>query len=306
MTKLLRDARAFARRAKMSAHRIFAVVEGRNFDRPYYERLLEQVPYTEDARRISVRLAEEIELDGESAGGKSHALQLREFFESRAELKQSNQGGDVLIMFFLDRDVDDFVRGAPPRNVVHTEMQDVEAQILWLGDLKRAVGSSHGLASAQVTKLTELDNIPGSLAALWREWILLRLIAESANAPSTARFAQTSQINKPWYGAIDPAAHAELCSRVATAVGVDAFSTARLLASTYFDERLAAGRSAELVKGKWAASYVLHYVHSTLSDETIRANVSNEALLSACLETIEFKGDCVQRVEEAIDLALSS
>jgi hypothetical protein len=79
VSKLKRDARAFAARVKMGTTRLWLMVEGRVHDRPFYDRILATHPGLDGA--YAVRLTESVEINGVSAGGKSFALDLYRFLD---------------------------------------------------------------------------------------------------------------------------------------------------------------------------------------------------------------------------------
>ena len=147
MTKPKWSAGGFARLVQMSGPGFWVVVEGRDHDRPHYERLLAHLPSTA-GQKVAIRLAEHVELNGTAAGGKGHALALHDFLEASSDLVQTSSAGKSRIVFMLDRDRDDYLgqlRVSP--HVMYSHATDVEADILLNGDLWRALRSSYGIDS---------------------------------------------------------------------------------------------------------------------------------------------------------------
>ena len=129
------SADGFAQRVKMSEDDLWLIVEGRDHDRPHYEKLLKSLPSTKD-RSISIRLAETIELNGVAAGGKLHVLALHDHLEAGNKLTTENKSGESTIVFMVDRDRDDFMGTLRTSDhVLYTFGTDVEADILLHSDI---------------------------------------------------------------------------------------------------------------------------------------------------------------------------
>ncbi|GLB67887.1 hypothetical protein [Arthrobacter mangrovi] len=291
MTKIPQDIQAFRRRMQMGRTRLWVMVEGRDYDRAFYERLLETVPELEHAS-VSIRLAEQLSVDGISAGGKKHLLKIFHYLKSEDALTHRNRKGAVAAAFFLDRDIDDFLGTCENDvHVVYTKNMDVESEILANGDLMRALGSSHGLGREHLRPLFRALGDPlSSLAMLWREWILLRLVAARTGLPSSPRFASVSQINEDTYGALDESSLQELKEAVISHVGADNWASEWSLAEQYIGHRLENGEAASLLHGKWIAGYLKHLVRVHLAEEIIKSGTSDREIIASCLETLSYSG----------------
>lgn len=256
---------------------------------------------------IKIRLAEQIEADGTVAGGKDHALRLHDLLEDANELVQSNRAGERRIVFILDRDIEDFLgtmRTSP--HVIYTSHADVEAEILVNSDVPRAVCSTHGLAKDQIESiLPDIQHPLDSLALIWRDWIQLRYVAALCGVDQGARFGNNSEINKPTYGPVDTRAFSEVEAHLKPRVGETVWSENYQTANEHVDAVVGAGRSATLVKGKWASSYVLHVVRVELAGEAVKKNVQADGLVSACLETLDFTSPWTDHFEAKFRLLMA-
>lgn len=279
-TRLSRDVRSMRHRIRMGRPRLWVIVEGRDYDRGFYETVLGSLGYED----VEIRLAEEIEVDGVTAGGKRHALAVHQHFERDGALKQANSAGTSSIVVMLDKDDDDYLGAtvASP-HVIYTQHCDVEAEILAYGGAVAATGLALGLPRGAVSPVAVAHPNPLSdLAELWLDWIRLRLIGQRCGAPGCARFASQSTINLPAWGGVDQQRLSDLLQTLErTSTGpirehieeVDAY-----IAGLHSADKLDI-----LVKGKWMAGYLLHLVKSELPRQVTRANVTDHAIVSSCL-----------------------
>lgn len=287
MTKLKRDARTWATRVMMGRARSWAVVEGSRHDTPFYESVARAV----GVESVELIRAEDIEVDGSSGGGKNHALKIFATLEEIGKLSQRNNATEVDVVFFLDRDDDDYARTLVENNhVVYTRHADVEAEIVCNVDLARAVAVIYSLSSTQVDRV-HLEDAAGRLAALWADWIAMRL-ASSDCGWSDTRFGQPSQINLPRYGEVDSACAERLCARADSAS--PEWSTAYEKAKNHVESRMRADDGAMLVKGKWLPQFIDWLVRQALARETQILKVDKQSLITACLMALDYQGDWME------------
>lgn len=299
MTKLKRDARAWVHRVKMGKARLWAVVEGKDFDTPYYERLL--TPVVGDRTRIM--LAEDLEVDGTSAGGKTHALKIFKLFESEGALRQENKATAVDVMFFLDKDDDSYTQKTViSDHVVYTEHSDIEAEIVARADPAEAVSVAFGLPR-EVASGIEMGSLMRDLAEMWDRWIILRLASAKAGWSDT-RFAQKSRINVPMHGPVDDARVDTICARVIAAC--PDWKTVYSEAEEYFADAKSAGQHGQLVKGKWVPWLLIKRVRDSAPTGRSLPTVGEPYLLGALLMSIDFAAQWAEPVREKIRLVLAA
>jgi hypothetical protein len=287
----------------MGAADLWVIVEGRDHDRPHYERLLESLAATR-GQVVSVRLAEQIELDGVTAGGKTHALALHAYYESTGELKQRNREGTPRMVFMLDRDRDD-LRGLlrSSVHVMYTEATDVEADILANTDIWRAMRSAYGIGRESCEIIERAVGHPQpALMRVWDDWIRLGLLAALASDAPSPRFAQPSTVNSPQFGAPDEQSVSELRSSVeAMFLDAEAIADAQRVADQYLDTR-----GALLLKGRWTSRYVHFLVRTHLANEIVRANVQADSIIDTGLEVLDYTGQWTRHYEAEFTALLAA
>lgn len=299
VTKLKRDARAWVHRVKMGKARLWAVVEGKDFDTPYYERLLS--PITGEGTRIM--LAEDLEVDGTSAGGKTHVLKIFKLFESESALRQENKATAVDVMFFLDQDDDSFTQKMVTNDhVVYTEHADIEAEIVARSNPAEAVSIAFGLPR-EVAAGIDMGSLLRDLAEMWDRWIILRLASAKAEWSDT-RFAQKSRINVPMHGAVDDSRVDAICARVVAAC--PDWETLYSEAEKYFANAKSVGQHGHLVKGKWAPWLLIKRVRDSVPTGRGLPTVGEAYMLGALLMSIDFSAQWAEPVREKIRLVLAA
>jgi len=291
MTKLPRDARAFARGVQMGTDRLWLIVEGRVHDRPFYDRLLSSHLHTA-TNGYSIRLAEQLEVVGTSAGGKAHLLSLYAELGKHGLLKTVNSRGANHILFAMDRDFDEFadtVIDSP--HVMYTIGMDVEADILLHGDLVRATSSAYSVARSEASMVVSDGlSLARSLCVLWKDWIIAGACSAVCGIETGVRYSRVSRINANGFGALDEKARDALFAAFDDEHLPQEARFASVVARSKAETALSADREWTFVKGKWLASYVAHLIRDVLGDTPKQANVSSDVLSKTCLETVDFEG----------------
>jgi hypothetical protein len=282
---------------------LFILVEGRVNDRPFYERLLAQMPSLTD-HGFSVRVVEDLSLGGKSSGGKPFALTLHDYFLSSNELSQSNSTGVRQIAFMLDRDYSDF-EGEPVRgpHVILTKSADVETEILSVGKLRRSIESTYGLTRSQMRKVISKGTDPlDSLARHWESWITFRAISCACGVHNQARYGAISQVNENGFGPLDPAANASMRAALTSSASTEEIAQKVAATESAVSQRVESGKGYELLKGRWVSKYVRYLVEERLRGEAISLDFSPELLVRVCLQSIKFQGDWTDYYRRQIEV----
>lgn len=284
MSKLKWSANAFARRVQMGEHDIWVIVEGRDHDRPHYDKLLKKLPTTRGLK-AQVRLAEQIDLRGTRAGGKQHAMAIHNHLESQSDLVQVNRDRTSRIVFMLDRDRDDFsgsMSSSP--HVMYTVGTDVEADILLNSEIWSAVRAAYGIDTGLAKRIKRRVSDPAQgLLSLWADWLRLGLTALDCGAPGCAPWSQLSRVNSAHFGSVDKAGVHSVEAAILAASPSD-YATANRRAT-----RHVASRAELLLKGRWIARYIQFLVGTHLSGEFVRS-VHADVVIDTALARLKYSG----------------
>lgn len=288
MSKIPRDARAFAQRVKMGATRLWLLAEGRGHDRTFYDRILDSVPGL-SASDYDVRLVEQLQLDGVSSGGKKFVRKVFEVFEDEGLLVQHPADGARIIAFAIDRDVDDIAgERINHDHVMYTRSMDVESEIIRHSNLPAGISSAYSLTAAQANQIAASGlQLLTELATLWQPWIELGVTSHCCGVGTPIQHSRRSQVNQGGYGPVDVSAVSAEWQKLSGAVasaGPTAISAYRSTVQAVF----ASGNGWMLIKGKWAAGYVHHLMKVRLSSVPVDANIPADTVVRTCLETINF------------------
>ena len=307
MSKIVQNVRAFRRRVLIGGADLWVVVEGKNHDRAFYDQVLRASPSTRTLS-VKVRLAEQLSVGGVVAGGKQHALSLHDALEGMGALLQHNGVSDRAVAFMLDRDNEDFLGTANTKpHIIHTKTADVEAEILTHAKMMRAIANAHGLSKGDVRRLSRVTAKPAShLALVWREWIVLRLVALECSVENLAPTGAPSIVNVATYGATDPVAVALVENKLSAAVPAAQLTAARSKVTSWVDAAFARGEEHELVKGKWVARYAEYLVAVHLTSVIMRAGLHADHIVIAALSALKYRSPMIDHYEARLSRVFPS
>ncbi|MET3367511.1 UNVERIFIED_CONTAM: hypothetical protein ABIE34_000737 [Jeotgalibacillus campisalis] len=277
-----------AARAMMGSETFTVLVEGKDFDASYYDRLLSADEAVLSAGFHIVR-AHEVSDAEEGSGGKQYLLQLHDFYVAQDTLKFSTNSGTKHLVFFLDRDFDGYHPGLrDSANIIYTFTPDVEAEIFRRGNISRAVSTVFSLTSTESeVAASRLGQFVLDLSIIWREWITLCVAAGPLRSRCEVQPSRPSKVNSNTYGVFDSQAYAYLHGELIRTARVEDPSMAFDRIQSSVDESYAAVRYHELVKGKWIAGYVLYILADSLEIGSRDRHVERR-VLAAMLDSIDF------------------
>lgn len=299
------SALGFARRVMMSKLAIFAVVEGRVLDSPFYDRLLAANPKM--SAGYEVRLGEQISLPSDCAsGGKPALLALHDFYRRNNLLQQAASSGPKSIVFLLDRDYDDVAgRLKRSRHVIYTVCCDVEAEVFQRGDLASALSSAISLTLGEAASASDTFSVGPltDLANEWRTWIELCCLAVGLKSPCMVRPHQTSQVNVETFGLVDQQAAAKCLQAVRENSKSRSKETREKQILGRVRNTYSRGEQHALVKGKWVTPYVEHRMKLYFESAPVDLKaLRGGGLLRALLDTVDFDGSWARHWRDAINL----
>lgn len=304
MTKLPRDARAFAQRVKMGKKRLWVLVEGREHDTAFYDRLVHSHPKAREGGH-GVRLSEQIQLNGKSAGGKTFAYELHDYFASENYLAQSTRDGTRQIAFALDRDLD-HIDGSlrESEHIIYTHALDVEAEILINGDMQRAVSSAYSITTESAARIVSSGvTLASELAELWRAWITLGVVSAHCGMHNEIRFGKKSTVNSDLFGPVDEEKLTSIEDRIFRAIESEKKSQQIAIAVSEVDAHYSSGNEWRLIKGKWLVSYVSYLAKNKL-EKPFAQNTQAATVARTCLETLDFSKNWAEHYRERLTLLL--
>jgi hypothetical protein len=283
----------------MGTRDLWVIVEGRDHDRPHYDKLLKKLPATGHLK-VQIRLAEQIRVGATVAGGKQHVLAVHDHLAPQGKLTQANRDRVVRMVFMLDRDRDDYSAAmSTSPHVMYTVGTDVEADILLNSEIWAATRSAYGIDTSLTKRIKRRAADPArSLQTLWSEWLRLGLTALDCGAPGCAPWSQHSQVNSDVFGSVDSAKlHAAESAIIAAA-------PSRYAAADRRATRWVAQRGELLLKGRWIAKFLQYLVATHLSGEVVRS-VHPHVVVDTALARLKYSGDWIRDYDARFRLLLA-
>lgn len=288
----------------LSTKRLFVVVEGRRFDRHFYDSLL-------SANKTAVTGGYQVVLCEEAtngSAGKDAALQLFDHLRSRGRLYQRTRRSDHVIAFALDRDYDGVLgRQKRSTHLFYTQACDVEAEIFLRGQLARALSLTLSLTMEDASNLAHnLQDLVKDLAEAWREWITLCCIAIGMRSRCDVHPARQSSINQQVYGNVDSQKHAD----AQNAVRATAYATTSPTKERWIRRRVDAvylrGQHECLVKGKNLPGYLHWRIAPQIANSITDSTQFQKLITHSLLSTIDYRADWALPFHAQIDELLDA
>jgi len=276
MKRLTHSLKAYLRYMQMSRHQLFAFVEGKVTDPYFYGKICDSVC---QPAGISYEICRAQEVSGGS-GGKQALISFFEYLRRKAALIGAFKGKSTAAIFFLDKDVDDFLRTQRrSEHIVYTSYYGVENHIFVEGDLVEAVAASASMDYQEVVaSLGDYERWRREVAQRWKAWVTLCLFVARRKINCECNYRVTSRVNSPLHGPVDPNAYADRLARVQNQSRLTnkQFKRAFRRVSKLVDDIYAQDEHDRIFKGKW---------YAILLAATIRNIAGNRPINSAGLET---------------------
>jgi hypothetical protein len=197
----------------------------------------------------------------------------------------------TLLVFFLDKDVDDLRRKKCKSNhIIYTVYYDVQNHVFRHADFPRAVSSA---ASIDMIELLHQPAFNGdwclTAARRWKEWIALCLLAVRHGVPG-ANYRVTSRVNNPPNGPLDPTRYsAELVTAMAH-LCVDAAELDRRMKRVLgrVERSFVDGTYDLIFKGKWYAQLLEWDLRTAFAGRAFRFDGVGQRALAAMVSTLDF------------------
>lgn len=201
MSRLQHSQPAYLRLMQMSSEVLYVFVEGPT-DRYVYSRITD---YECQKLGMSYKIvtAEEVP-DG--TGGKMGLLKFFNFLKLRACLIHNFKGKTTICIFFLDKDIDDFLgTKRKSEHLVYTRTYELENYLFIHGDLTEAAAASASLDIGAIRiGLGDYAEWRRKVAMKWKEWVKLCLFSQIHGIQSAINYGCKSRVNKELCGPLDP------------------------------------------------------------------------------------------------------
>lgn len=276
MKRLTHDFKAYLRYMQISRYQVFVFVEGKITDPYFYGNICGSIC---QPAGISYEICRSQELSRDR-GGKQVLISFFEYLRRKSALVHIFKGKSTGVVFFLDKDVDDFLRTQRrSEHIVYTLYYDVENHIFVEGDLVEAVAASASMDCQEVRAcLGDCDHWRREVAEQWKQWVKLCLFVAKKKINCECNYRVASRINDPLHGPVDQTAYSRHLRNIESKLGLTSkqFGRAFRRVSRLVDDLYAQGEYDRIFKGKW---------YALLLAATIRDGIGNRPIHSAGLQT---------------------
>lgn len=294
----------FVKALQMSKTQLFFFTEGHENDPYFYSKLCKAVC---EPAGVSYehRLAKEIP---PGAGGKNALITFFKYARQRKMLAGDFKGKKTVLIFFLDKDIDDLLRiRLKSAHVAYTQYYDVENHLFGLADLAQAGAAAASFDVAVVAHaLGNYNAWRRRVAATWKDWIKLCIFAQKRRIGGEYNYGVTSRVNSPLTGPIDPAALGVRMAQLQAAAGLspDQFKHAFKRVSKAVDDLYAHGNHDVVFKGKWYSTFLLEEIRTAAAGRPFKESGFQDRLLTALALTISFDAPWADHFRQAVEAVI--
>jgi hypothetical protein len=291
VSRLRHSASGFLRLIQISGANVAVITEGR-IDRLFFGSLSKEALRTRHHISLTIRSVRELP-DMDIAGGKNAVRSYFEFLRRRASLTTRLGGKTSLIVFCLDKDLDDLTRRRiRSPHVIYTELFDVESYLFKFGDLCTAssVATSIDLgtieraiapASEWLTRVTES----------WRDWVAICVFEITGSHVATGNYGRCPSPVHDSSGSVVPEKLARCLTNLQTRTGLPAVEfqqqwgkNCRRVARYY-----RRGLADKIFKGKWYSWLLLRDLKRLFADRDVDWSGLRDQLSNHLFHTLDFR-----------------
>lgn len=234
---------------------IHIYLEGKNGDRYYYAKILEETISCSNLK-VDFHLSREISGPGE---GKSKCLHFHEFLAEKQQLFSRLEGKRTVNCFILDKDIDELT-GAIRQcfHIIYTKHYCVENHIVTESVVSDALAAAIGMDARSVSgEIGDQLAWLASCCECWKEWVALCVVAK-VGACGIKNFGVQSQVNRSVDTPADEALVQVFIEELAVklAIPTDQVMDRYKEALATFHHFQSVGQQDQLFKGKWYAAFL--------------------------------------------------
>lgn len=279
---------AYRRLMQISRAALFIFVEGYT-DRYVYSQIADCEC---QASGVDFQMVAAEELPG-GAGGKPALLNFFDYLRRKSSLIDSFKGKTTVSIFFLDKDIDDFLRTKRrSEHIVYTETYELENYLFMHGELSEAAAASTSLEARRIrAALDGYTSWRQTAAAKWAEWVKLCLFSHTRKIGSACNYGRPrSPINRLAYEPVEADKYecylSALRSQCNLAAGQFERCFARLCRKV--DRLYSTGQHDLIFKGRWYVCFLVEDIQKIAGGRRYQSRYLDQRLLSSLAQTLNF------------------
>lgn len=292
--------RGYLRYMQMSRYQIFIFVEGKVTDPYFYGKVCDSVC---QPAGVSYEVCTSRELL-KGNGGKQVLISFFEYLRRKSALVHIFKGKATGVVFFLDKDVDDFLRRQRrSEHVVYTLYYEVENHIFAEGDLVEATAACASMDPQEVLAcLGDPEHCLRQVAERWKQWVTLCLFVAKKKIHSECNYRVTSPINNPLHGPVDQAAYLDHLQRIRGKLELTTrqFKRAFQRISKLVDSIYAQGEYDRVFKGRWYSIVLAAMIRDRPGSRSIDSRGLETHLCKIAASTVDFGEPWAEHFKEPV------
>ncbi len=300
MRRLTHSFKAYLRYMQMSRHQVFAFVEGKVNDPYFYGKICDSVCHPSGVSYEICR-AQELSVD---SGGKQVLISFFKYLRQKSTLFSIFKEKSTGVLFFLDKDVDDFLRTKKRSNhVVYTHYYDIENHIFYHVDLIEQIAVSASLDCQEVKSyFPDITNLKRNLAVKWKKWVKLCLFVTKKKINCEFNYGVPSRINNPLHGPVDQTEYNRRLDSIKETLGITStqFHNSFKRISDYVDEIYDQGEHDRIFKGKWYAQIIASMIKDRVGKSIIHSVSLETRLISNATMSLDFEKSWADHFKEPV------
>ena len=300
MNKLRHSFSGYRRLMQASRKTLFIFIEGYK-DRYIYSEITESAC---QGHSINYQVVTAAEFTG-GKGGKETLLKFFTHLKRRSSLIDKFQGKTTVSVFFLDKDVDDFLRiRRHSKHIIYTGTYHLENYLFMYGKLSEAAAASSSLDIGSIRAgLGEYTAWRKRAAENWKTWIKLCLFSRTRGAKSISNYKQNrSQINDRVYGPVKENEYLSCLSTLQRESGmkIDQFKRSFIRLSRKVDRLYSMDQYDLVFKGKWYTCFLADDVEKISGNRHFDCRRLEKRILSNLPLTLDFNDLWVEQFKSPI------
>jgi len=273
----------------MSEHQLFVFVEGKKFDPYFYGNLCKKACLN---FYLSYKIFNSEQIPTNSTG-KTSLKEFYDFLKNKSSLRRSFKGKKYAILFFLDKDIDDFLKSQIKSNhIIYTSFYSVENHIFNEGDIHEGSAAAASMDPQEmINAIEDTKEWLATVAVIWKEWVKLCVFVRLHAINCPCNYGRNSQINMDLTGEVDKTKYIQYLEIVKTSSGLleDEFKSRYNSISNYVDVTYANGEHDKLFKGKWYQLFLEQKLIEIANHTSANLDGLGKRLISHIANTLDFE-----------------
>jgi len=295
MNRLKHTLPGFIRKMQISRNSLFILIEG--YKDSYVYSKIACSECDENSITYEIVTGDELPIDG---FGKYVPLAFFDFIKSKHSLIDRFKGKTTVSIFFLDKDVDDFLRTKRrSAHVVYTEMYELENYLFKYGKIDEAVAAASSLPINIINdEFVDFSTWQQNAAMTWKEWVKLCLFSHTKKIRSMCSYSQRrSPINDGGvYGPVIESEYHRLLSLLEAESGLQRDEFIRLFSrlSKKVDKIYSEAQHDLIFKGKWYACFLIEDIKKIAGQRRIDFQSLKSKIMTNLATSLDFNDNWVE------------